>query len=154
MTFVFAHGHPEMLAAIAPALGQNLTSVAPLKNGVPTLYLLGTADPLNPIEGGTRHLLWGNAQQVPPIQQSIDDWKQALGINDHPTVVRDDESVKAMLYPPGMNHATFEVRFLKGQGHGWPGGQASGLPESLIGPSLGKIDATHEIWTYFARFMK
>ena len=148
MTFRFAYSHPEMLAAIAPILGQNLTGGQPLKKGVATLYMLGTEDPLNPLNGGTQKTRWAS-QQVPPVQTSIDKWARSLAIENPPNVVRNDGDVEVRRYQPGKDGATFEVWFLKGQGHAWPGGQASGLPESVLGPNPSRVNATKEIWKFF-----
>ena len=51
----------DQLAAIAPVMGQNATRRAKPAHPVPTLALLGTEDPLNPLNGGVSTLPWANA---------------------------------------------------------------------------------------------
>lgn len=153
MTFKFASSHPEMLTAIGPALGQCYDADRPLSKGLPTLYMLGSEDPLNPLRGGTRKLPWGESY-APPVQQSIDSWAKALLIQNPARVIRDDATVRVEDYGAGKDSATFQVWFLKGQGHAWPGGKDSGLPERVLGPNPSKVNATQELWQFFKRFVK
>lgn len=145
MTFKFASERADLIRAIAPSLGQDFASRAPSRS-LPTLYILGEADPLNPLQGGTVHLPWGS-HVATPIQVSISNWGKAIGASETPETVRDDEIAKVQRFGP-----SYEVWMLKGQGHAWPGGESSGLPERVMGPNPSKVDATSVICDFFARY--
>lgn len=149
MTFKVGAELPERFAGLATVMGLNSSEGARPTKALPTLMLLGTRDPLNPIEGGERDLPWGKGT-VPPVAQGIQAWKQSLGCNATAVTERDDEQATVERFSECRDGATFTVWYLKGQGHAWPGGQESGLPESVMGPNTTRIQATTLIWQFFA----
>ena len=149
MTFMVGARLSTRFAALATVMGQNsVTDAQPLR-ALPTLVMLGTDDPLNPTQGGTRKLPWGNST-VPPPAQGLAAWSHALGCTASAQTVRDDADVRAERYGDCRNGAQVLVWNIKGQGHAWPGGQDSGLPASVMGPNPTRINATREIWSFFA----
>ena len=44
-----------------------------------------------------------------------------------------------------------KVVYVKGYGHGWPGGVGSGLPRGAAGPTAQAVDATRLAWEFFER---
>ena len=149
MTFMVGSKLSKRFAALATVMGQNSTTNAQPERALPTLVLLGTSDPLNPMEGGTRKLPWGKST-VPPPMQGIDAWSKAMGCSATAQLERDDDVVLEKRYGTCRDGATVTVLLIKGQGHAWPGGQDSGLPESVLGPNTTRINATREIWSFFA----
>jgi polyhydroxybutyrate depolymerase len=149
MTFKVGAEFSQRFAGLATVMGLNSSEGARPTKALPTLMLLGTRDPLNPIEGGERELPWGKST-VPPVAQGIQAWKQSLGCNAAAVTERDDDQVTAERFSECRDGATFTVWYLKGQGHAWPGGQESGLPESVMGPNTTRIQATPLIWQFFS----
>jgi len=149
MTFMVGAKLSKRFAALATVMGQNSTTNPQPERALPTLVLLGTNDPLNPMEGGTRELPWGRST-IPPPMQGIDAWSQGLGCAAAAQLERDDDMVQVKRYGACRDGATVAVWLIKGQGHAWPGGQDSGLPESVLGPNSSRIHATREIWSFFS----
>lgn len=149
MSFLVGMALPHRFAAIAPVAGALWLEPGTLKHPVPMLYVTGTADPLNLIEGGVPKLLNGaydpvRAKSKPPVKDSIHKWAKALGI---PTVPRitDVDGVRTESYGPGGEVVYIAI---EGLGHHWPGGRSL-LPESMVGTWSGKVRATDVIWEYF-----
>jgi polyhydroxybutyrate depolymerase len=139
----------DRIAAIAPVMGQDYVVGAVPARARPTLYLLGDRDKLNPLDGGPSRLPWGT-RTTPPLARSIAAWATSLGCPDLPARVRDDDTVLVRRWSGCRDGATYDVWLLKGQGHGWPGGRESGLPDWALGPSRNAVNATDEAWRFFA----
>jgi polyhydroxybutyrate depolymerase len=147
MTFRLGAELSEHFAAIAPVSGlcwlKNPMPARPL----PTLFMIGTADPLLPLPGGDSNLPWGR-RSTPPVEESLAVWAKALGCPPDPKTILEAEGVKVQDYGPGSGGVAMKVYFLEGHGHGWPGGSQN-LPEQLTGPNTAKIKATDVIWEFF-----
>jgi polyhydroxybutyrate depolymerase len=148
MTFLVGARLSTRFAALATVMGQNSVTDARPQRSLPTFVMLGTDDPLNPLGGGTRQLPWGNST-VPPPADGIAAWSSALGCAPVAQTVRADAGVRAERYGDCRDGAQLLVWYLLGQGHAWPMGKDSGLPESVMGPNPTRINATHEIWEFF-----
>jgi polyhydroxybutyrate depolymerase len=149
MTFRLGVELANRVTAIAPVMGQNYRPGAVTTRGVPTLYIVGDADLLNPIEGGESRLPWGK-RSTPPIQRGVEAWATTLGCERDPRVLRADDTVRVRRFDHCAQGATFEVWVLHGQGHGWPGGAGEGLSERVIGPRRNLVNATDVVWAFFA----
>jgi polyhydroxybutyrate depolymerase len=97
---------------------------------VPTFYLIGDADPLVPLQGGTVRTPWGKVVGRPAVAETVRRWGMAIG------------------QAPGSD--LFPVRVVPGHGHHWPGGKAL-LGERFGGPAFPEVDATAEIWDFVRR---
>lgn len=139
----------DRFTAVATVMGLNSTPDARPARALPTLTLLGTHDPLNPLEGGVRQLPWGQST-TPPVAQGIGAWAKSLGCVEPAITASDDLALRIDKYDGCRDGATYTIWYIKGQGHAWPGGQASGLPESVMGPNLKSVNATDVIWQFFA----
>ncbi len=138
------------LAAIAPVAGSDwLDQPAPARS-VPLLYITGTQDPLNPIDGGPITLGGKPAGTKPPVRAFIKKWVQMLGCAPEPRVIYDQDGVRGTAYTACRDHAEVELYTVAGMGHFWPGGK-SHLPERVIGKSSDAINATDVIWDFFRR---
>lgn len=149
MTFKVGADLSSRFAGIATVMGLNTSEGARPMKALPTLMIVGTRDPINPIEGGERLLPWGKSM-VPPVAQGIKAWSQSLDCKGQVLKDRDDDEVTVERFTGCRDDATYTVWYLKGQGHAWPGGQESGLPESMIGPNVTRINATRVIWQFFS----
>ncbi|HTU26788.1 MAG TPA: hypothetical protein VMF30_15375, partial [Pirellulales bacterium] len=114
---------------------------------MPSLYILGTKDPLMPIAGGEVKLPWGKRQN-PPVAQFLAAWAGGLGCQTTPETISDTEGVKKVVYRSKARGPELEVLYLEGHGHHWPGAKRT-LPESITGPATSKLDATGELWRFF-----
>jgi polyhydroxybutyrate depolymerase len=147
MTFRLATELSERFAAIGTVAGvMSLTDPKP-KRPLPTLYILGTKDPLVPIDGGEVKLPWGR-HQSPPVVEPLAKWAKALGCSTEPKTVSNQDGVKRVEYPSLSDGPVLTVLYLEGHGHHWPGARRS-LPESMLGPNTTKLDATDALWEFF-----
>jgi polyhydroxybutyrate depolymerase len=149
MTFKIGAELSSLFSGIATVMGLNTSEGAHPTKALPTLMLIGTRDPLNPLAGGERQLPWGKST-VPPISHGIQAWSQSLNCTTPAVQERDDDQVTIERFNRCRDGASYTIWYLKGQGHAWPGGQDSGLPESVMGPNITRVKATDLIWQFFS----
>lgn len=133
MAFRFAAEHADILAALAPVAGHCWVVDPKPGRPVPTYYMVGDADPLVPLAGGTVRTPWGKVEARPAVADTLGRWGKAIG------------------QPPGSE--LFPVRVIAGHGHHWPGGKGL-LGERLGGPAATGVDATGEVWEFFRNFTR
>jgi len=129
LAFRFAAERADRVAAIAPVSGHCWIRNPTPARAIQTFYLIGDSDPLVPLQGGTARTPWGKVENRPTVDETLKRWGKAIG------------------QPPGSE--LFPVRVIAGHGHHWPGGKAL-LGERLGGPASNQVDATAEIWRFFA----
>ncbi len=137
---------PDRFAAIAPVAGPCWPPAAPpgRRAPVPTLFIVGTADPFNPLSGGPITHSWGTFDQ-PPILAGLEAWAALNGCQGglEPTAGRQGvRSLACAAFP-------LRVYLVEGLGHMWPGGTPQ-YPASYIGTDPGTMPATDVIWDFFA----
>lgn len=152
MTFRIARELSQEIAAIAPVSGADWLPDAIPARPVPILYITGTADPLNPIEGGEIHLGQRSLGVKPPIQETIDRWLKIHGYTNNSAVIYQDESTTGIAFGPEDSPGVV-LYTIEGHGHHWPGGN-SALPKSIAGPNTAAINATDIIWEFFKLYEK
>lgn len=155
MSFLIGAQLSDRIAAIAPVAGACWFEPVVLKRPVPRLYITGTADPLNLIKGGVPKLATGASDRVrakpkPPVRQSILNWAKALDCPKMPASVSDVNGVRIETYGPGLNGAEVVYITVDGLGHAWAGGRSL-LPESMVGKTSDRINATDIIWDFFQK---
>jgi polyhydroxybutyrate depolymerase len=140
---------PGRFAAIAPVAGPcwPLPS-APPPRPVPTLFIAGTADPINPLAGGTISLPWGTFAQ-PPLLASLQGWAGWNGCTTGLKHVTGQPGIRTLACPDGR---PLRVCLIEGLGHIWPGGEPQ-FPAAFIGTDPGAMRATDAIWAFFAAVM-
>jgi polyhydroxybutyrate depolymerase len=149
MSFKLGADLLERFAALGMVAGtMDLVNPRP-KKPLPTLYILGTNDPLVPLEGGEVKLPWFTRQN-PPVAESLEKWAAALGCERTPKTVSDEDGLKRVEYASQKGETKLTVMYIEGHGHHWPGAGRS-LPANLIGPITEKLDATETIWKFFER---
>ena len=149
MTFRLGAELSERFAALAPVAGMVAVPDPKPTHPRPTLYIIGDRDPLQPLAGGEVKLPWGPARTNKPVSDYLTRWAAALGCPPTAKPVSDAGGVKTVEYGPGQGGSFLRVKTIAGHGHPWPGGGASGLPASLIGPESGKLNATDAVWEFF-----
>ena len=147
MTFRLAAKLSERFMAIGMVAGRMVVENPKPTKPLPTLYIIGTKDPLMPLEGGEVKSPWGSWSNQ-PVTEQLTKWAEAIGCEKEPKVISDKDDVRKVEYPSKTNGPTITVLYLEGHGHHWPGAKVS-LPESMIGPIKSKLDATDTIWEFF-----
>lgn len=140
---------PGRFKAFAAVSGHYWPDDAKSEIGVPTptLFIVGTADPLNPFEGGTIQLPWGSFTS-PPLMSTMTNWAGKNGLRGETKTISDTQGVK-VLEAAGEGRVPIRAYIIEGLGHLWPGGVPV-FPESYIGKDPGKVNATDLIWDFFS----
>lgn len=144
------------VAAIAPVAGALWFAPGPLARPVPMLYLTGSADPLNPIEGGVPRLAQGGggdtlrAKPKPPVRASVLAWAAAVACPMAEAAVRFDDGVRTETCLAGADGADVVYVAVEGLGHTWAGGMSL-LPTRLVGAMTDKLRANDLIWDFLRR---
>jgi len=142
------------IAAIAAVAGALWVDPPIFMHPVSLCYITGTADPLNPIEGGVPRLATGASDKVrakpkPPVRTSILKWVRALGGDPKATSVSYVRGVLTETYL-GLNVGEVTCITVDKLGHTWPGGRSL-LPESMVGAKSSRIRANDVIWDFFQK---
>lgn len=144
MTFRFAAERAEQVTAIAPVAGYCPPVTMSPARPIPTLFLIGSADPLVPPAGGMVRLPWGKLRvRRPSVDEGLARWAAMMGCKTTPRVERDESGIRHQVYDPWVHVITID-----GLGHHWPGGQGQ-LDPRFGGPFFPTINATEEIWLFF-----
>ena len=140
----------QRIAAVAPVSGYLWLKKPKLEHPVPLLYMIGTEDPLVPLEGGKVKPPWAPAEIRLPARDSVTKWAEMLGCPPEPKVDREKEGIKILTYGPGKSGAEVVFYIIEGMGHTWPGGKRL-LPERVVGKTTDKIKANDVIWDFFRK---
>jgi polyhydroxybutyrate depolymerase len=152
-TYRLACDLPGTLAAIAPVSGAMpaaLTERCARTTPVSVLAFQGTADPLMPYTGGGVARRRG---QVLPAERSVAFWATVAGCAPGPTTteepdrMRDGTRLRLTSYTGCRAGRAVGLYTIEGGGHTWPGGPRAGR---RVGRVSREIDATAEIWKFFA----
>jgi polyhydroxybutyrate depolymerase len=145
----------DKFAAIAPVVGGIAEPFAPKfnpKEPISVFVIQGTADPINPYNGGE---VAGNRGRTISTEKTIELWKkhnQTESVSINSTLPDTDKSdgctVETYLWKNGKNGT--EVKFFKeiGGGHSMAGKQQY-LPKLIIGNVCKDYDAAEAIWDFF-----
>lgn len=152
MAFRAAAGLADRLAAVAPIAGYNRVPDGERPSRpVPTLFAIGTADPLVPPRGGEVRNPWEHRLvRRPPVAVGLDRWAGMVGCRVPPELVADADGVREDVYPGPV---PFRVVTIDGLGHHWPGGKGR-LNHRLAGPPSDRWDATRAVWGWFKTFAR
>ncbi len=150
MVFRLAAELSNKIAAAAPVAGHyRLKGYTPARS-VPLLYIVGSADPLTPMDGGEVSLPWGASMIQPAVAETVRAWSSLLGCARAPDEIRENAPVRFHRYAPCRSGAEMEYYLIEGMGHVWPGGDPM-LPEWVVGNYSDAIRATDVIWEFFTR---
>jgi polyhydroxybutyrate depolymerase len=146
------------IAAIAPVAGALWQPDFQLASPVSLLYMTGTEDPLNPMDGGVPQLLKGEGQpgggtEKPPVNSHIQIWIDELVCEGDPEKLISSADIEAVFYRNCAGGSEIAYYQLIGAGHHWPGGIVR-LPETLVGEAADQLNATMVIWNFFQNHPK
>ncbi len=147
MTFSVGLNLSNRIAAIAPVAGHLWEQEKQLAYPVPLLYIIGTADPLNPLGGGKVKLPWGKIEDRPPVEDSLKEWERMLECGPEVQTARGN-GVLEITYDECAKGGEVEYYRVRGLGHIWPGGK-NRLPEKWVGEPSDSLNATDAIWEFF-----
>jgi polyhydroxybutyrate depolymerase len=144
MTFRLGHEWRSELAAIAPVAGH--PPVPGPTPPLPTLFMIGTVDPLIPLNGGTVTTPWCEAVTRPAVAASLSRWANGMGLFSEASQIISAGPIRREIWTGGW----LEAWYIDGLGHHWPGGKA-GLNRRIGGPASQVVDATRVIGEFFLR---
>lgn len=128
MAFRLATERADLVTALAPVAGHCWVEDPKPSRPIPTLYMIGTADPLVPLEGGPVKAPWHERPVLrPTVAETLTKWATAIG-----------------------DPVLLQVQFLEGHGHHWPGGKGQ-FSERIGGPNSAKVNANEVIGEFFRR---
>jgi polyhydroxybutyrate depolymerase len=158
MAFLTAIELNDRIAAVAPVAGALWVNDFQLEEPVSLLYLTGTEDPLNPMEGGAPELLRGDSQpgggQIkPPVLNHINSWVKALDCTITPYTIIETDWIIGIGFQDCDVGTVVHYYTLPGVGHHWPGGKIR-LPEYYVGKATDTVSATDLIWDFFSAHPK
>lgn len=139
------------IAAIAPIAGYPTITPAASVRAVPTLCMLGTADPIVPLQGGFVNTLWEQQLRRRPFREALDQWRDLLGCSRVPCWVQNVDGVVMEHYGHGRDGSALEVWYIDGLGHHWPGAKVA-LNPRIAGPPSDRVLAAEAIWQFFKQY--
>lgn len=112
---------------------------------VPMIAFHGTADTMAPYRGGDSTV---SDRAFPNIERWAMHWARRNRCDPQPLQSRVAPDVTRRSYTGCADGADVVLYSIHGGGHTWPGGQQ--LPEWFAGRTATSIDATREMWAFFA----
>jgi polyhydroxybutyrate depolymerase len=143
MSSRFASLHPEAVRVLGAVAGLRAPGVTRLEHPVRVLAFHGTADRINPFDGG------GGERWVESVPDAAEAWARALGLPSEPTRRELTSHLTRVDYGDPSQAAAVSLFVSRGAGHTWPGSRLPLFPISLrviLGRTSKEIDATNEIW--------
>ncbi len=132
-------------AAVASAPRVKTEGVA---RPAPLLLVFGTADPLNPVDGG---LVWipvvhRKAAQAATVRQ----WAQRLHCDGEPEAGTPAAGVSALRWQRCAQGTRLAAYTIAGLGHHWAGAKPMPFPSFVLGPQLDTPPLGDLVWSFFA----
>jgi polyhydroxybutyrate depolymerase len=139
---------------LACDLGSRIASVAPVSaameypschpsRAISVLHFHGTADRLNPYEGGE---IPNSKMIATSVDDTIQFWVQQDGCPSQPAT-ESKGSILHDTYAPCAQDTAVELYTIQGGEHAWPGGEA--VTEQIGEPNM-EISATAIMWAFFS----
>jgi polyhydroxybutyrate depolymerase len=152
MTFRIGSDLSHRVKAIAPVSGTCwMESIKPVST-IAVCYITGSADSLNPLEGGYPKLALSGKEQggkaKPAVQTFIDQWVAALECSKLPILDETNNGVRKRMYGQRSDRGQVVWLTVEGLGHHWAGGESQ-APNLLVGRNTNKLKATDVIWDFF-----
>lgn len=160
MTFRVGLELSERIAAIAPVSGALWISEPKIARPISLFYITGTADPINPMEGGAPKMASGSGfkgvpeKAKPRVSENIAQWVKMLGCKaEAKPITTSIEGITSVRYEGGRDATEVIFTTIEGHGHIWPGAK-SPLPEFVLGKATSKLNATDAVWEFFQAHSK
>ncbi len=158
MVFRVGRELSNLLTAIACVASTDWLEAPSVKEPVAMLYMTGTADRLNPINGGEIFIGQTSYGTKPPVRQTIQKWVDMLHCPTDSTIIYDHGGVLGIAYTPCNKNTNILFYTIEEMGHWWPGGTIpSSYPTwllNILGKPSNKIRATDVIWEFFSTHHK
>ena len=144
MSCRFADTHAESVSMVGAVGGLRAPGRRPSRP-VPILAFHGTADRINPYNGG------GNPRWVESVPDAARAWAEANGQAAEPTTTAVTPRLTRTTY--GTNGGTGEVTLWTSAaaGHTWPGAHLGLFLRMFLGRTTTEIDASDEVWSFAQR---
>jgi polyhydroxybutyrate depolymerase len=120
-------------------------SWCPDSTPVPMMMFHGTADPLVPYGGGK---VWAAPAPFPGVREWAANWARRDHCRPGGVETRISSDVTRLEYQQCAANADVVLYTIEGGGHAWPGGKP--MPAWLVGRTSTGVDASQEMWTFFA----
>jgi polyhydroxybutyrate depolymerase len=145
MSCLLAARQPELTGMVGAVAGLRAPGVEQLAAPVPVLAFHGTADRVNPYDGGP------TARWRESVPEAARAWARANGVTAEPTEVAVSATLARRTY--GRDGSAEEVTLwtARGAGHTWPGFHLGLVLRVFLGRTNTEIDATAEIASFVAR---
>ncbi len=138
----------DRLAAIAPVATHCWVKAPRPRRPIPTFYLVGTDDPLAPLDGGEVLTPFSGPRWMPTVTDTWRVWAAAIGSSSEPTEICEEDGVRIVRHRADPAGAELRICTITGLGHHWPGGKGM-LNPRLAGPLSNRLNATDVIWNFF-----
>jgi polyhydroxybutyrate depolymerase len=144
MSYRLACDLSDLIAAVGPVsatlMVEDMPSCQPGRP-VSVIHFHGTADDLNPYNGGVS----ASGFQFGPVDTAIQYW---VNFNRCPTQPQTIESgsIRHDIYSPCESGSAVELYTIAGGKHAWPGGEA--VNQAIGEPNM-EISATNLMWEFF-----
>jgi polyhydroxybutyrate depolymerase len=147
-----------LFAAIAPVMGSMTVANAHEceSEGIPTLLIHGTEDPVVPFGGGETFAGPGNRVNFFSAPENAAFWAERNDCDQEaerlalPDTAPDDGTTINVVRYGGCSGSNDVVLYeIEGGGHTWPG-HKNGYPAFIIGRTSWDLDASEVIWEFFA----
>ncbi|MBN9518900.1 dienelactone hydrolase family protein [bacterium] len=150
MAFRVAAELSERVAAVVPVAGYcRVPADFRPARPVPTLYLIGAADPLVPVRGGEVRSPWKHRLvKRRPVAETLSRWAAILGCAPDPVEESTAGGVRTDVYPGPVPFRSVEI---DGLGHHWPGGKAQ-LNHRIAGPPSDRVNGVAAVWEFCRSF--
>ena len=154
MAFRVAAELAGRVAALAAVAGYCRVPDPRPSRPIPTLHVVGSADPLVPLRGGEVRNPWQHRYvRRPPVVETLETWARGIGCD--PVPVSDSSSagsgsLQVDTYPGPVE---FRAVVIEGLGHHWPGGRGR-FNHRIAGPPSNAVDGTALVWGFFQRQLK
>jgi polyhydroxybutyrate depolymerase len=130
-------------AAVASAVRVATPGVA---RPAPLLLVFGTADPLNPVDGG---LVWIPAPHVKPAPAAtVQQWAQRLRCDGAPALAEPAPGVRHRVWQRCAEAARLAWISIDGLGHHWAGARPMPFPRFVLGPQLAEPKLGELVWQF------
>lgn len=148
MTFRFANEGTHKPSGIAPVSGLMRQDQLSAVLAIPTIYIMGKADPLMPFDGGAIISPWSRlSENRPAVSSTIASWEKALGGVNATIQTETQNGIQIIDRRCGQLNTPFRTIVVEELGHHWPGGKGT-LNKRLAGKPFNKIHASSEIWNF------
>lgn len=118
MAYTYACARSDVLAAVAPMAGTNVTGCRPAQP-LSLLHQHGDADLIVPFGGGLALGSLVSSAPFPPVRDSVAAWAAADGCGAEPTVTQTD-GVERTRWDGCADGTRVELVRIPGKGHEWP----------------------------------